>query len=180
MILLSELSRRRIRSINKLIRVGKNELAMVIRVDKDKSYIDLSKRRVSAEDVVKAEERFNKAKAVHSTLRHVSNRLLVPMAQLYRRVAWPLYRKFGHAYGEWPRDAPAASSGPRVRYGCGAPHAHRPTLLSACSAAMPPLPAARLQTPSSSPSRTRTPSSASPSRRLSSRARRLSSTSGSR
>jgi polyribonucleotide nucleotidyltransferase len=36
MILLSELSRRRIRSINKLIRVGKNEVVMVIRVDKEK------------------------------------------------------------------------------------------------------------------------------------------------
>ena len=36
MILLSELSRRRIRSINKLIRVGKNEVVMAIRVDKEK------------------------------------------------------------------------------------------------------------------------------------------------
>jgi transcriptional accessory protein Tex/SPT6 len=36
MILLSELSRRRIRSINKLIRVGKTEPVVVIRVDKDK------------------------------------------------------------------------------------------------------------------------------------------------
>lgn len=36
MILLSELSRRRIRSINKLIRVGRSECVVVIRVDKDK------------------------------------------------------------------------------------------------------------------------------------------------
>lgn len=36
MILLSELSRRRIRSINKLIRIGKTEPVVVIRVDKDK------------------------------------------------------------------------------------------------------------------------------------------------
>lgn len=36
MILLSELSRRRIRSINKLIRVGRNEAVMVLRVDQDK------------------------------------------------------------------------------------------------------------------------------------------------
>ena len=36
MILLSELSRRRIRSINKLIRVSRNEVVVVIRVDKDK------------------------------------------------------------------------------------------------------------------------------------------------
>ena len=58
MILLSELSRRRIRSINKLIRVNRNEVVMVLRVDKEKGYIDLSKRRVSAEDVAKCEERF--------------------------------------------------------------------------------------------------------------------------
>jgi translation initiation factor 2 subunit 1 len=98
MILLSELSRRRIRSINKLIRVGKNEVVMVIRVDKDKGYIDLSKRRVGPEDVTKTEDRFNKAKAVHSILRHLSTRLRVPLLSLHRRVGWPLYRKYGHAY----------------------------------------------------------------------------------
>jgi hypothetical protein len=47
MILLSELSRRRIRSISKLIKVGRQEPVMVLRVDKEKGYIDLSKRRVS-------------------------------------------------------------------------------------------------------------------------------------
>jgi translation initiation factor 2 subunit 1 len=36
MILLSELSRRRIRSINKLIRVGRNEVVVVLRVDQEK------------------------------------------------------------------------------------------------------------------------------------------------
>ena len=36
MILLSELSRRRIRSIQKLIRVGRNEVVVVLRVDKEK------------------------------------------------------------------------------------------------------------------------------------------------
>jgi len=39
MILLSELSRRRIRSINKLVRVGRNECVVVLRVDKDKGKI---------------------------------------------------------------------------------------------------------------------------------------------
>ena len=42
MILLSELSRRRIRSIQKLIRVGRNEVVVVLRVDKEKgSYSNL-------------------------------------------------------------------------------------------------------------------------------------------
>ena len=90
MILLSELSRRRIRlefsqdqcrnvtiiklirSINKLIRVGRTEPVVVIRVDKDKGYIDLSKRRVSKEDIERCTEKYSKAKAVNSIVRHVA------------------------------------------------------------------------------------------------------------
>jgi len=75
MILLSELSRRRIRSIQKLIRVGRNEVVVVLRVDKEKGYIDLSKRRVSPEDIVKCEERYMKSKTVSSILRHVATKL---------------------------------------------------------------------------------------------------------
>ncbi|KAH8996717.1 eukaryotic translation initiation factor 2 subunit alpha [Lactarius akahatsu] len=75
MILLSELSRRRIRSIQKLIRVGRNEVVVVLRVDKEKGYIDLSKRRVSPEDIIKCEERFMKARTVSSIMRHVASRL---------------------------------------------------------------------------------------------------------
>ncbi|KAG2773697.1 hypothetical protein JG687_00005111 [Phytophthora cactorum] len=94
MILLSELSRRRIRSINKLIRVGKNEVVMVLRVDKEKGYIDLSKRRVSPEDIAKCEERYNKAKTVHGVLRQVAQENHLEIEDLYSKVAWPLYKKF--------------------------------------------------------------------------------------
>ena len=38
MILLSELTRRRIRSVSKLIKVGRIEPVMVLRVDKEKGY----------------------------------------------------------------------------------------------------------------------------------------------
>jgi len=96
MILLSELSRRRIRSIQKLIRVGRNEVVVVLRVDKDKGYIDLSKRRVSPEDIIKCEERFNKSKMVHSILRHVADKAKTPIEELYQKVGWPLMKKYGH------------------------------------------------------------------------------------
>ncbi|GKT48593.1 eukaryotic translation initiation factor 2 subunit alpha [Colletotrichum spaethianum] len=97
MILLSELSRRRIRSIQKLIRVGRNEVVVVLRVDKEKGYIDLSKRRVSPEDIIKCEERYNKGKMVHSIMRHVAEKTLTPIEQLYETIAWPLNKKYGHA-----------------------------------------------------------------------------------
>jgi translation initiation factor 2 subunit 1 len=42
MIMLSELSRRRIRSINKLVRIGRNECVVVIRVDETKGKDALS------------------------------------------------------------------------------------------------------------------------------------------
>ncbi|EPS99287.1 hypothetical protein FOMPIDRAFT_1030975 [Fomitopsis schrenkii] len=122
MILLSELSRRRIRSIQKLIRVGRNEVVVVLRVDKEKGYIDLSKRRVSPEDITKCEERYMKSKTVASIMRHVASKIpSVPsegakeakegeegevagasederLEQLYEQVAWPLGKKYGHPY----------------------------------------------------------------------------------
>ncbi|KGO74448.1 Nucleic acid-binding, OB-fold [Penicillium italicum] len=92
MILLSELSRRRIRSIQKLIRIGRNEVVIVLR------YIDLSKRRVSPEDVIKCEERYNKSKAVHSIMRHVAEATQTPLETLYENIGWPLNQKYGHAH----------------------------------------------------------------------------------
>lgn len=105
MILLSELSRRRIRSINKLIRVGRNECVVVIRVDKEKGYIDLSKRRVSIEEVKKCEEKFTRGKTVASILRHVGEILKFDsdeqLEDLFEKTAWLFdekYRSTGGAY----------------------------------------------------------------------------------
>merc|ERR1711915_1020563 len=98
MILLSELSRRRIRSINKLIRVGMTEPVVVIRVDKEKGYIDLSKRRVSKEDVERCTDKFAKAKAVNSIIRHVGELLGYSsdeqVEELYRKTAWHFEEKY--------------------------------------------------------------------------------------
>jgi len=98
MIMLSEVSRRRIRSINRLLRVGRQEVCMVVRVDQEKGYIDLSKRRVSPEDVQKMEEKWSKSRTVHSIMRHTAESVGVDLEDLYKRVGWPLYRKYGHAF----------------------------------------------------------------------------------
>jgi len=47
LLLYSEVSRRRIRSMTKLIKTGKKEIVSIIRVDIDKSYIDVSKRQIT-------------------------------------------------------------------------------------------------------------------------------------
>jgi len=53
---------------------------------------------VDPEDVTKCEERYNKAKAVHSVLRHVADQKKLRLETLYQRIGWPLYRKYKHAY----------------------------------------------------------------------------------
>lgn len=98
MILLSELSRRRIRSVTKLIRVGRSEVVVVLRVDKEKGYIDLSKRRVSPEDVKKMEDKYYKSKTVHSIMKHVAETQNLRLEDLYKQFCWPLYKQVGHAY----------------------------------------------------------------------------------
>jgi len=98
MILLSELSRRRIRSINKLIKVGRQEPVMVLRVDEDKGYIDLSKRRVSQEDVQACYDRYAKSKLCHSILTNVATTTNSHLESLYQSIGWPLYRIHGHCF----------------------------------------------------------------------------------
>ena len=71
---------------------------MVLRVDKEKGYIDLSKRRVAAEDIAACEERYNKSKMVHSIMRHVAETTGQDLEQLYEKICWPLYKAYGHAF----------------------------------------------------------------------------------
>ncbi|KAI3882990.1 hypothetical protein MKX03_028723 [Papaver bracteatum] len=98
MILFSELSRTRIRSVGSLMKVGRQEPVMVLRVDKDKGYIDLSKTRLNRYIIAACGERYSKSKLVHSILRHVAETTQHDLEDLYIHVGWPLYRKYGHAY----------------------------------------------------------------------------------
>lgn len=98
LILPSELSKRRFRSINKLIRVGRQEVVMVVRVDTEKGYVDLSKKRVAPEDIASTEEKFSRSKKVYLTARQAATQLDVPVEEINRKAVWPLYRKYGHAY----------------------------------------------------------------------------------
>merc|ERR1711981_858088 len=86
-------------------------MGVVIRVDKDKGYIDLSKRRVSPEDVERCTEIFSKGKAVNSILRHVAQILGFKsneeLEELYVKTAWYFEaktKKKGSSY-DWVKQA---------------------------------------------------------------------------
>jgi len=99
MVPFTELSRRRIRSISKHIKVGSVEVMTVIRVDKARGYVDLSKKRVSESDMRQCEERYTRAKMVHGILQStVQRNPKYSTEELYKVVGWPLYSRYGHAY----------------------------------------------------------------------------------
>jgi translation initiation factor 2 subunit 1 len=95
MIQISEMSNRRIRSISKLTRVGNIEVCLVLRVDADRGYIDLSKKRVHAEDEVKSKDAFGKAKLVHGIMRHIATICGKDLASVCQLISWPLYKTLG-------------------------------------------------------------------------------------
>lgn len=102
MLLLSELQRRRIRSVKKVIKEGRQEIVRVIKVNKDKQFVDLSKKRVDPEDIPPCEEKWNKSKASHSIMRQVAvlskGKSDYSMKQLYKLFGWEVAKDYGHLY----------------------------------------------------------------------------------
>ena len=100
LMLLSELQRRRIRSVKRVIRVGRQEVAIVVKVNKDKEYIDLSRKRVTPEEREAMDIKWNKSKTVHSIFKRVSTltKYEYTVLQLYQMFGWKMYKKFKHAF----------------------------------------------------------------------------------
>jgi len=98
MINLGEISKKRVRSMLKLLRIGSIEVLSVMDVDEEKGYINLSKKRVEPEDVEPKKEQFAKAKAVHGIMQHVAANHGLEVEDLCQKVSWPLHTKFNCAF----------------------------------------------------------------------------------
>jgi len=98
MINLGELSKKRIRSMTKVLRIGSTEVCMVMSVDEEKGYVNLSKKRVEPEDAPPRQEAYARAKAVHGVMQHIASSHDIPVEELCSKVSWPLYKKFPSAY----------------------------------------------------------------------------------
>lgn len=94
----SEISKRRIRSLLKILRIGSTEIVTVVSVDEEKGYIDLSKKRVDEGDRAPAQEKYMKAKAIHGIMQHVARNHDISCEELCSKVSWPLQELHGCAY----------------------------------------------------------------------------------
>jgi len=100
MIPATELSRKRIYNVSKILNIGKVLVGEVINVDTEKFYIDLSKKTVKEEEAQAALLLYEKRKKVHSILNRTASLLTengTPTSRLdlYSKYAWPWEKKYG-------------------------------------------------------------------------------------
>ena len=65
MILASHATKKRVKHVKKLLKVGKQDFMMVIMVDQEGGFIDLSKKQLKVGDVEEQKRLFDKSKLVH-------------------------------------------------------------------------------------------------------------------
>ena len=71
-------------------KINKNDVCCVIRVDKEKGNIDLSKRKIDPEQIKELEARYAKGKKVLSFMNSLANKTNVPLKYLYKQIVFPL------------------------------------------------------------------------------------------
>ena len=76
---MSHVSTRRVRSVQKYLKIGRREMMEVFRVDKEKQYIDLSKKSLMPDSLDEAEKRWKKSKKVHEIMFEVAMKLKTPI-----------------------------------------------------------------------------------------------------
>lgn len=94
-ILHSELSRKKFRSINNVIRVGTKEIMQVTMIDPHKNYINLSKKNLSQDDIESGTKNYSKWSIVNSIITYVSSATENNALNLYQKYFWSFFDLYG-------------------------------------------------------------------------------------
>lgn len=95
---LSEMARKRIKTLTQLTSVGKQEIACVTDVNKEKGYVELSKRSVTPEEYDEQQVRFKEACSVQSLMKFIASTLHTDLEEVHQLITWPLYEKHESVY----------------------------------------------------------------------------------
>jgi translation initiation factor 2 subunit 1 len=88
LLMFSELTKKRIRSVNQIAKVGVLEPLQVIYIDPLKKYINLSKRNLQPDEITRCENSWKKAKVVHMIVRYLSYSIGVSPVFIYENLIW--------------------------------------------------------------------------------------------
>jgi len=94
---MTELSRKRVRSVHSHARINQMAILQVLRVDKERNYIDLSKKNVGLSEKAAGSDKYQKSKNVHSVFNHLAEISKCDSNELCERLLWPLYEQYDYA-----------------------------------------------------------------------------------
>jgi translation initiation factor 2 subunit 1 len=98
LILLGELSKKRIKSIHQITKVGSVEICNVLRVDEKKGYIDLSMSKVTESEKATCKETYARNKLAYHIMSKAARRLDKSIPELYEEVGYAKEEEFGSLY----------------------------------------------------------------------------------
>lgn len=99
MIALSELTRRKIRSLAQVLQVGKIEPVCVLEVNEDKGYIDLSRRKLLPNEAEECRENYGNYKSLVTIMNYVSSKFPeIEWEDFMERALWSIDDKYQCGY----------------------------------------------------------------------------------
>lgn len=98
LILNGELSKKKIKSVSQLTRVGNVEICQVLKVEEGKGFIDLSLKRVSEEDKKICKDNFAKAKLAYQIVNKACKMSNESIKDVYENWAYKKEEKYGSLF----------------------------------------------------------------------------------
>lgn len=115
---ISEVASGWVRNIRNFVREGQKVVLKVLRVNTEKGHVDLSLRRVSRQERRGKILSWKRERKAESMLRGVSEKMKIPMKELYAKTASLTEEKFGGIYEGFEK---AAREGPKALIEAGLP-----------------------------------------------------------
>jgi translation initiation factor 2 subunit 1 len=94
----SEISSSWVRNIRDFVREGQKVVLKVLRVDMEKGHVDLSLRRVTKREKREKILFWKKDRKAHSLLRNASEKLNIPLEEVYEKAGVIIEKEFGGIY----------------------------------------------------------------------------------
>lgn len=98
LIVTSELSKKRIKNVQKTMQIGKIEVCTVLRVETSKGYVDLSRKNISPADFEKCYNKYLKNKKADNVILSTAKKFGKKAGDMYEEFAWQMTEKYGSLY----------------------------------------------------------------------------------
>ncbi|KAF7683468.1 Eukaryotic translation initiation factor 2 subunit alpha [Astathelohania contejeani] len=116
LIVVGELSKKRIKNIVQVAKVGRTAVATVLRVDKEKGYIDLSRKKVQANQSEECYRKYSLNKVAHNIMVSAAQKLDMRLYDLYSQYGWPKAKEYGslHKFLEVVFNSPEVAGSDKI------------------------------------------------------------------